>query len=310
MSKIVDLKSYDLVFTSSFECPHGISGHLYEMIDYFYICSTSGIKSAIFLSDGTSKELLKKAVTDKYSFTDAELDHMMDNTYAVDSPRILMAKNICVVDGSWRFKSCIIYTDNIFLLRCSETEFERFHGHKTIKRAHLMQDFNLYPERFEELDIEVIDYVKKILWTKYIQPKGIKTNTAMFYLTTNCRALPVEDIQLLIDKHSFERYTIVTNFTDVYEALASDKVSIVKAPVNNIFDCFDTYIYTATPLKADCSPRFIVECAVFGKEVIYEIDYVDPGVRCRQVAIEKDVNDLLLTKDDFFVSYVRKYISD
>lgn len=309
MSKIVDLKQYDLVFTTSFECPHGVSGHMYEMIDYFYICSTNNIKSAILLTDTTSKELFSQAVREKYNFTDDELTQLLDNTFECAVPKIIMARNICVVDGSWRFGSCVIYTDNIFLLRCSEVEFERFHNHKTIKQTHLMQDFNLYPERFADLNINVVDYVKKILWSKYITPSTAKTNTALFYLTTNCRALPANDIEALINKHEFDHYLVVTNDPDMYKSLEADDVTISPAPIKNLFDKFDSYIYTATPLKADCSPRFIVECAVFDKQVIYEIDYVDPGVRCRQQAIDTDINSLLLTDDDYFVKYVKEQLN-
>jgi hypothetical protein len=308
VSKIVDLKKYDLVFTTSFECPHGVSGHLYEMIDYFYICSTNNINSCILLTDTTSKELFALAVKEKYNFTEQEFNHMLEHTIECPVPKIIMANNICVVDGSWRFGSCVIYTDNIFLLRCSEVEFERFHNHKTIKQTHLMQDFNLYPERFEQLNINVVHYIKKILWSKYKQPKQVKTNTALFYLTTNCRALPPNDIEALINKHEFEHYLVVTNDIDMYASLEADDVSVVSAPVSGLFEKFDAYIYTATPLKADCSPRFIVECAVYNKDVIYEIDYMDPGVKQRQIAIERDVNELLLVDSDDFVSYVKRYI--
>jgi hypothetical protein len=171
-----------------------------------------------------------------------------------------------------------------------------------------MQDFNLYPERFEQLNINVVHYIKKILWSKYKQPKQVKTNTALFYLTTNCRALPPNDIEALINKHEFEHYLVVTNDIDMYASLEADDVSVVSAPVSGLFEKFDAYIYTATPLKADCSPRFIVECAVYNKDVIYEIDYMDPGVKQRQIAIERDVNELLLVDSDDFVSYVKRYI--
>lgn len=309
MSKIVDLKKYTLTFTTSFECPHGVSGHLYEMIDYFYICSQNNINCCILLTDTTSKDLFALAVKEKYNFTEQEFNYMIEHTIECPVPKIIMANNICVVDGSWRFGSCVIYTNNIFLLRCSETEFERFHNHKTIKQTHLMQDFNLYPERFEELDIKVVHYIKKILWSKYKIPNLVKTNTALFYLTTNCRALPPNDIEALINKHEFDHYLVVTNDIDMYKSLEADDVTVSSAPVNNLFEKFDSYIYTATPLKADCSPRFIVECAVFNKDVIFEIDYMDPGVKQRQLAIERDINELLLSNNDHFVTYVKGFIN-
>lgn len=314
MSKIVNLKQYDLAFTTSFACLHGLSGHLYELIDYYYICSTNNIKSAILLADGTTKEMFMNAVKFKYNFTEDELASIDNHTLECASPKIIIANNLCIVDGSCRLRSCVVYADNVFLLRCSETEFSYFHKHKTIKHAHVMQDFNLYPERYEDLDIAVVDYVKKILWQKYHQPNLVKTNTALLYLTTNCRALPVEDVVEIMGRYEFENYVILTDRVDRYISLESSNVKVIQGPIQNIFEVFDVYLYTkiiippewAYNKPEDCSPRFIVECAVFGKDVIYDLDYIDMGVECRKLMIEKDVNSLKLTGQDFFIKYVRE----
>jgi hypothetical protein len=289
---------------------HGVSGHLYELIDYWYICYSSGISSAILLSDGTTKETFFRAVTDKYNFTDSELKHMDSVTTECHKPLVIICKNMCIVDGASLLNGSTVYADNVFLFRCSDNNFAYFSGHKSIKRTHLMQDFDLYPERYEELDIKVINYNKKILWQKYKQPNLTSTNTALFYLTTNCRALPPEEIQSLIDKHKFEKYLIVTNNPSVYTALCSDSIRVEQAPVKNIFEQFDTYVYTATPKRADCSPRFIVECAVYNKQVVYEIDYVDLGIECRKRDMNRDLNSLMLTSNDFFVQYFKDILNE
>lgn len=309
MSKILNLKQYDLVFTTSFFYTHGVSGHLYELIDYYYICTISGINCAIILADGVTKETFKTAVTDKYSFTECELANILANTVECHQPKIIMTNNICIVDGSWRVLGCTIYADNAFLLRCSEDDFTYFHNSKSIQRTHLMQDFKLYPERFEDLDIDVVDYVKKILWGKYQVPKTVKTNTAMLYLTTNCRALSVSDVKRIIDKQICQKYLIVTNNTSLYKDLESNTVRVVAAPVKDIFEQFDTYVYTPTDLQKDCSPRFIVECAVFGKEVVYEIDYVADGIERRKQDMAQGLNTLKLTTNDYFIEYVKKCLN-
>lgn len=296
------------MFTTSFECPHGVSGHLYELIDYYFISSQNGISSAILLTDTTTKDIFAKAVREKYDFTQSEYDAMMENTYECAIPHIVMANNICVVDGSWRFRSCTIYTENMFLFRCSEHDFSSLNNHKTIKNVHLMQDFDLYDERYLDLNIKTIPYIKKILWSKYIKPKEVKTGTALFYLTTNCRALPPSDIRNILERNEYDNYLIVTNAPKMYAELVSNKVSVELAPVKNIFDRFDAYIYTATPQQSDCSPRFIVECAVFGKEVVYEIDYLCAGVERRKADIARDLQSLLLTDNDFFIEYVKNTI--
>lgn len=308
MLKLIDLKQYDLVFTTSFGAEHGVSGHLYELIDYNYICCSNNINSAILLTDGTSKDIFKSAIIEKYNFTLSELESILANTFECKHPLLINTQNICIVDGSSELRNCTVFAKNAFLLRCSDSNFEYFANSRSIKQTHLLQDFNLYPERYIDLNIRVVDYVKKILWHKYHQPVPVKSNTALLYLTTNCRILSTDEVLSIINKHSFEKYIIVTNKPNIYQTLKSDSVSVEKAPVDRLFEKFDTYLYTATPKKADCSPRFIVECAVFGKDVIYDIDYVDPGVECRRTAIKQDLSSLQLTNNDYFLKYINQHI--
>lgn len=306
--KILNLKQYELIFTTSFFYTHGVSGHLYEMIDYFYICSQNNINCAILLADGVKKSQFEQSVKDKYNFTKDELDHMFEHTYECHQPKIIMANNICIVDGSWRVLSCTIYADNIFLLRCSESDFTYFDKSKTINRSHLLQDFKLYLERFEDLDIAVVDYTKKILWSKFHQPTSTTPNTALLYLTTSTRADDIDNIKRIMSKNICDNYLIVTNDPKRYSILESNNVKIKEAPVTNILEQFDTYIYTPTKWKNDCSPRFVVECAVYNKQVVYEIDYECAGLARRLDDIKNNLAGLELTTDDFFVSYVKEHI--
>ena len=304
--KILNLKQYELVFTTSFYTKHGVSGHMYELIDYYYVCKKAGINCAILLADGVDKEAFLNAVQYKYNL---DIDILAD-THQCHNPRIIMTNNICLVDGSWRVNDCTIYADNAFLLRCSEDDFTFFDKNKSIKKSHIMQDFKLYSERFEDLNVEVVDYIKKIMWSKYVQPTPTNANIGLLYLTTNCRAIPVEEVQSIMNKGICDKYLIVTDKPKIYGPLASDTVEVVQAPVQNIFEHFDTYIYTTTELRSDCSPRFVVECAVFGKQVVYEIDYVCAGLERRKQDIEQDLSALELTVDDQFVTYVKQFIYD
>ena len=305
MSKILDLKKYDLVFTTSFFYTHGVSGHLYELIDYFYICTQAGLKCCILLSDGVAKPTLIQTIKDKYNFTETEINQFELCSVECHKPKIVMAQNICIVDGSWRVLDCTMYANNMFLLRCSNDEFEYFSNSKTIKKTHLLQDFKLYPERYDHLNIEVIDYVKKILWSKYKHPTAVKTDTALLYLTTSTRAIPVEEVERIIARQYCPKHLIITNDVNKYKHLASDTVFVECAPVDNVFERFDTYVYTATKWKTDCSPRFVVECALYNKSVVYEIDYHCAGLERRKEDIKNCFEKLELHLDDEFVSYVK-----
>jgi hypothetical protein len=304
MSKILNLSEYDIVFTTSFECTHGLSGHLYEQIEYHFLALKNGFKSIILLSDGTKKETLILAIKNKYNFTDVEISFFIDTVIECQCPKLLITKNLCVVDGSALFANCVVYANNVYLLRCSQSEFTKFSKAKTIKKIHLMQDFLVYGSNIEEENIILVDYVKKIMWNRYRKPKEIKTNTGLLYLTTNMRKLSFEDIEKIIEKTKCEKYLIVTNNTSLYEDIDNNKVKVIKGPVNDVFELFDTYIYTSTSKKFDCSPRFIVECAVFGKSVEYFIDYDDPGIIARKKHIENNLSSLHLDKDDQFFKYM------
>ena len=307
MSKILNLKKYDIVFTTSFENNHGITGHIFEMIEYYTICKHNNIKAGLALLDGMTKELVSSVLDKKYTFTQEEKDDILNNTEYCVHPTIIMSNSLCIVDGAPSVRNCVIYADNVFLLRCWDGSLDFYSNSKSIKQTHLLQDFSMYTERYEDLNIQVVDYTKKLLWNRYIPPKPVKTNTAMFYMMNRCKARPAEEIAGYIDKHNFEKYLIVTDTPKRYEHLVNDKVSIEIAPVPDLFEKFDTYVYTPVD-KVDCSPRFIVECAVFGKDVIYEMNYVDPGVDARRRGIAAGVETLLLKDDDFFVEYVNRYL--
>lgn len=307
MSTIVNLKDYDLVFTSSF-LPSGLSGHSYEMIDYFYVCTQAGLKCAILLMDGLTKETLLNTISDKYAFSCEEFAEYVDHTYENYHPKIIMSRNICIVDGSYYVGGCVIYADNAYLLRCSISEFEYFSNSKSIKQTHLLQDFKMYPERFEGHNLKVVDYVKKIMWSKYKQPVPVKTDTALLYLTSSCRALSVDELMFIVNKYSYSKYLVLTDTLDAYDSITDPRVNIKQVPVENIFEQFDDYIYTTTRWQRDCSPRFIVECAAFNKRVIYEINYSCIGIERRKEDIANNLNSLELTQDDMFIDYVKSTI--
>jgi len=305
MSKIVNLKQYDLVFTTSF-LPLGVSGHLYEMIDYFHVCVASGLNCAILLVEGLKKETLLQVVKEKYDFDETELETYASNTFECFEPVIIMTKNICITDGSGLVKNCIIYADNVFLLRCTVKDFTYFTNNKAIKNTHLLQDFKMYEERSFEGNIRVIDYKKRILWGRYRKPKMQRTNTALLYLTTAMRGIDVEEVLNIIKKYDYEKFLVITNDMNKYSSLLdNERVILSPAPINNIFEKFDDYIYTTTKWQIDCSPRFIVECAVYNKPVIYEIDYSCIGVERRKEDIKENLQDLELKYNDAFINYVK-----
>jgi hypothetical protein len=90
---------------------------------------------------------------------------LIENVEYCVQPKVILAKNLLIVDGSPQLKGANLFVDNIFLFRCSASNFEVFDQKRS--RIFLLQDFEVYPERYEGSGLTVIDYKKKILFSKY-----------------------------------------------------------------------------------------------------------------------------------------------
>jgi hypothetical protein len=244
------------------------------------------------LADGVTVEELNNAVKQKYD--DLIIEHV---EYCVQ-PKVIIAKNLLIVDGSPQLKGADLFVDNIFLFRCSASNFEAFNRSRS--RIFLLQDFEVYPERYEGSGLNVIDYKKKILFSKYKQYNSVVSDTAMFYLTTVCRALPQDDLLSIINKYQFKTNIILTDDPSVYTL-----DNVYKVPLADIWDKFNTYIYTSIPRKNDCSSRFILECMYYKKEIIYEIDYHDQALEIRK---KDGLTGTTLLPNDLFLELLNEQI--
>jgi hypothetical protein len=289
MPGIVNLKNYDLVITTSFEFKFGVCGHLFEMIDYYYaVKKYTGLKPCILLTDGTTRQELLQAIDQKY------LELSVDDVVEHYCPKVIIAKNLLVVDGSPRFKNADLLVDKIFLFRCSESDFSYYNATKA--QVLLMQDFDVYGDQIEQ--VPIAHYKKKILFSKYKPLNGTVDIAAMFYLTDVCRALPQVELESIIRKHGFDKNIVLTNNKDLYSL-----DHVYQVPVENIWNKFSTYIYTKVPRQIDCSSRFILECAFYNKQVIYDIDYYDKALEVRKT---DGLNGTNLTDSDEFLKLLNE----
>ena len=293
MSSIVNLKQYDVVLTTSFEFKYGISGHLYEMIDYYHAIKTyTTLSPCILLTDGTTTAELQRAVSQKY--TDVVISNVVESKH----PRVILAKNLVIVDGSPRLRGADIFADNVFLFRCSESDFSVFS--KFACTTYLLQDFEVYDERYDHTMLKVVDYKKKILFSHYKEYTHSATDTAMFYLTTSCRSLTNEELSKVITKYGFPNNIILTDNPALYNI-----GTVYQVPVESLWDKFSTYIYTSIPRQIDCSSRFILECLHYGKDVVYDIDYHDRALEVRK---KDGLHGTSLLPSDSFLSLLNEQI--
>jgi len=315
-------KSYDLFLTMTWnnDNNHGVSGHLYEIIEY-YILLKDHFKVGILICEDMSWDTIEKAIRTKYNIDLQVINDIKGNTIFKNRPKFISGKNILFVDGGFTRTSLrdgiILSFDNIFSFRCSNKDF---HYNLPYKNVTLLQDNRVYNDDDNKI---AINYKKKIKFDNYKEIEKVKTETALLYVTTNCRKLCNDYLIDIVLQYKFKNYIILTNKPELYKEQFKDfnNVSFPEMPLRDIFETFDTYIYTPTYSVTkkelgcfDCSPRFIAECKFYNKEVIYhdigdQYLTIDTGLKYRKYDIENDFKSINLKDNDEIIDIIRNEIS-
>jgi len=299
MSKILILdNSYDIWLSYTWSSNnHGICGHTFEVIDYYFVLKKY-FKVGILLAEDIDWETFKQSVCAKYSITELELDELQRDTVFKNRPNLIKGRNILFTDGGVINNSTItLLFDNIFYFACGNKEIKD----NTKKNVFILQDNRVY----DTVKVNGIDYKKKILFSKLL-PITKSSNKALVYATKNCRQ--VDNYEELLDYGL--NLLVITN-KENKPNVNNPRIELLTPPIINLFEKFSTYIYTPTPRKWDCSPRFIAECKYYNKEVIYHnIDYydVDLGLYWRKWDIENDFDSINLTSDDSLINILSTII--
>ena len=275
---------YDLCITQcwfSGSGGHRISGHIYEIIDYYLILKEQ-YNVCILLMDGMTISTFRKIIEYKYNLMAEDIDGIISNVIFCLNPHIIICNNILIVDGYYGLSNFVVKSKNIFMFACPlDNSFSRSDNH------YILQDYRIYKE-----GRNTIDYKKKINFGMIKIPKTID-NKILLYGTKNCR---------LIDNETYNSISLLNKDVIVisdnhYED--TDNINYITPPINNLFEMFDTYIYTPVSIKFDCSPRFIAECRYFEKNVIYYgINYDDIGLSVRINDIDNNFHSLFLNECD------------
>lgn len=281
-------KIYDIVLATGIDTTHRISGHSYELIDYYYYFLNNKCKTCILLSDETVMKCFTK-ILDKYRCFEDE----KPKVFFVKNTKIIQANNVLWVDGGNDYRHNVIVDGNQYAFRCLDKT--NLNDKKTI-----FQDSRIY----EDLP-NSIHYVKKINFDYYKKIKKSKHRT-LLYLTSNCRMISEQEMLRIRKKYPGMRFLIISDVDKPY--FHFDNAEFRYVPVDNLFEEFDTYMYTEVKdaCHGDCSPRFIAECKFYEKEVIYENLTSSPGLEIRKYDIEHNFEKLFLTKNDPLADYIFK----
>jgi hypothetical protein len=298
MSKLVILDpKYEIWLSQTWSNNnHGICGHTFEIIDYYYILKDT-FKTGILLAENIDWGTLEQAIRSKYWFTDQEIEDIKSNTVFENRPNLVKGSNILFVDGGVINTSSItLLFDNIFYFAC---------GNKEVKdndkdNVYILQDNRVY----DPVKKNGIDYKKKILFYK-LKPIDKSKDAVLLYATKNCRN--IDNYEQFF--HYGDNIVAITNIEN--KPADVEGIKFVTPPLDNIFEQFTTYVYTPVNRKWDCSPRFIAECKWYGKTVVYHnIDYwdIDHGLRVRKWDIDNDFESIFLTYKDTITNILRDII--
>lgn len=314
-------KNYDLYITMTWsgDTNHGISGHLYEIIEYFVLLKDH-MKIGILICEDMSWDIIEKALHTKYDLDKSVIDYIKKNTFFEYRPKYVIGKNILFVDGGFtrtmlRYGVALSFK-NIFSFRCSNKDY---HYNLPYKNITLLQDNRVYNDEDNKISI---NYKKKIKFDIFKKSESIKTETALLYITSNCRKICDDYLLDVIMQYKYKNYIILTNENEKYKKLFSllKNVTFPKLPVDDIFKKFDAYIYTPTHLEDnikinsfDCSPRFIAECKFYNKQIIYhDVDdnyiNIDTGLKYRKYDIEYNFKSIFLNKNDDIIKIIKDKI--
>ncbi len=299
MSKIVDLSKYTIVVTHTWHnsIDHGICGHTFEIIDYFWVIKDF-FNACILMVEDISPKTFENAIRSKYNFTDNEIDCILSHTVFKYKPLLLKCNNVLIVDGNLQnINSKNIIFNKAFLFACGYIPIKNNKN----KKVYVLQDHRIY----EKAEVNSIEYVKKILFSR-MKIITKHENKTLIYATKNCRLLSDEYYLNLLKKYD-DDFLVLTNKENRL-SLINDRITQIDMPVPNIFEKINKYIYTPISRHFDCSPRFIAECKYYGIDVIYDdIVYHDKGLEARKSDIN-NIDTISLNSKDNIIDIIRENI--
>ena len=290
-----------------------VCGHMYEIIDYYFILKDHFDTKIIFPKEYNLDEVLSK-----YNITIEEKIELSDSIIPRPKSGIVKTRGgnglVLITDGNLgNFKGIIhgipvqFSCGKLGLIPKDKKEWFLLHDTRLGHPEELFENYSINPP------LKIMDYNKKIYPIKENKIKSTKHKSYLFYLTENCKFQTPKELQRIIDKLnpniSDEIYIVCDYFFDIKELNITQKIhyiNIKENPIDLFSLDFTDYVYTPVKRQWDCSNRLIVECSWNGRNVLNFIDYNDRALEYRLLDISKGKNskNLILNKDDEIIAYL------
>lgn len=280
----------DVLLTCCLESTHGVSGHLFEILELLKFLLDEGVDAQALIPFSFTKQELMTSL-DRYNWCPELKLKILEHVSIIENVKILKCNHVIFVDGiiSYHPKAVTVVASKITLIRCArECNFER--------ADIVLQDSRLYNDLPNSAH-----YVKKVLCQDFKPCKSPDIKTALVYATRACRELPQTTIQEIKDLCyprvlvlSEEPYTLPEGFVNM------------KVPVQDMFSLFTDFLYTPVGGYCDpfdCSPRLPVECFFLNKGFRL-LAPLYRGLDVRLYDLERDPESLLLKSGDKILDFL------
>jgi len=292
---------------------HGISGHIFEMIEYYWILKDN-INCKLLWTESLTWDQIELSIRSKYNFNDNEIFNIQMNSEFIYKPLLLKGNNILIVDGNIkRMKSTLLFK-NIIMFSCGDRDLYKLKDTK----YHIFQDESTTPYgQVYKSGPRTQQYTKKILFDRFKPTSKQFKKRTLLYLTGNCRKMDIDKLKQLIEEYNKEvprgTYLIATDEPEYYKELESDNIEIKKMPIDDFLYEFDNYIYTPLTRRWDCSNRLLVECKYYGKTFQLKLpkDYKndDLALRSRHITLcSEGIKPLSLKPTDSIINKIKDCI--
>lgn len=295
---MINIKNnYDVILTYSPIIE--VTGHIFECFDYYLYLRQYCNVGVLFFNSLNIKSL-EVLWNSKYNidFSIIKPNLLFLNLNDIKSTKQNIIKfnsntKVLITDGNileFEYNKIFLATKKLYGFLCQDTQYN-LKMHKSIT---YLQDYRIYGKNPQ---YKSINYIKKIPFKFYKKTISPNKNIGMIYVTYVCRKVEPKIIEQYHKKSGCSKsFLIVPYKLPEYDII--ENVEQVEAPIENLFDKFDTYIYTPINRKFDCSPRLITECFIHNKKVFKDLDYYDIGLETRYNDCINNLEQLNLKEND------------
>ena len=292
-----------------------VCGHMYEVIDYYLILKNHFNTKIIFPSEYDLDKVLSKYNISSETRTELEKS-------IIQRPKSGIIKTtkgkglVLVTDGNLGNFKGIIYgipvqfsCGRLGLIPKDKKEWFLLHDNRLGHPEELFENYNVNPAKY------IFDYNKKIYPNVNQDTQNNSNNpddTFLFYLTENCKYQSPEEIKNILKRlNPISNIYIVCDYDfDItkldYDPTKIKFIDIRKNPINLFSLPFTHYVYTPVKRQWDCSNRLIVECSLYGRNVLNFADYNDIALEYRLIDISKGISskEIILNEHDEIIAYL------